>query len=98
MDGLPFVISVVRSGGFAGLQREWTIEVTAAEEAERWHPIIDACPWDENDAVGNPDGYVYSVRANDRTAVVAENRLDGPWRQLVDEVRRCSPGESQQAP
>ena len=28
MDDLPYVISVTRSGGFAGLRREWTIEVS----------------------------------------------------------------------
>jgi hypothetical protein len=93
MDDLPFVISVARSGGFAGLRREWTIEVTATDEAEHWCPIIDACPWDEDDALGNPDGFVYAVRAADHTAVVPESRLDGPWRRLVDEVRRRSPDQ-----
>lgn len=98
MDEPPFVISVVRSGGFAGLRREWTIEVNAAAEAQRWRPMIDACPWDEDASVGTPDGFVYSVRANDRTAVVPESRLDGPWRQLIDEVRRCSPGAAPNDP
>ena len=91
MDDLPFVISVVRSGGFAGMRREWTVQVTAADEATRWYPIIEACPWDEDGAVGNPDGFVYAVRAAHHIAVVPENRLDGPWRQLVDEVQRHAP-------
>jgi hypothetical protein len=84
----PFVVSVVRSGGFAGLRREWTIEVTASDEAERWYPIIQACPWDEGETPGRPDGFVYDVRAADHAAVVPEDRLDGPWRRLVEEVRR----------
>jgi hypothetical protein len=90
MDQLPFVVSVVRSGGFAGLRREWTVEVTAEDEAQRWLPIIDACPWDQDESTGYPDGFVYAVRAADRAAIVPENRLDGPWRQLVDEVRHAA--------
>jgi hypothetical protein len=88
MDELPFVISVVRSGGFAGLRREWTIEVSAPDDAERWRPIVDACPWD--DAVGHPvpDGFVYDFRVAQHEAVVPERELDGPWRQLADEVKR----------
>jgi hypothetical protein len=97
MQKVPFVISVVRSGGFAGLRREWSIEVTAVEEAERWHPIIDACPWDEDEGPGNPDGFVYALRAADNSAVIPENRLEGAWRQLVDEVRRCSPDRTPEA-
>jgi hypothetical protein len=97
MHEVPFVISVVRSGGFAGLRREWSIEVTAVEEAERWHPIIDACPWDDDEASGNPDGFVYALRAADNSAVIPENRLEGPWRQLVDEVQRCSPDQTPEA-
>lgn len=90
MDELPFAITVVRTGGFAGLRREWTIEVSAPEEAEHWRPIVEACPWDTHEDGGVPDGFVYDLRAADHNAVVPDNRLDGPWRQLVDEVQRTS--------
>jgi hypothetical protein len=92
MRELPFVISVVRSGGFAGMRQEWTIEVTATDEAERWHPMIEACPWDGDDVPGHPDGFVYTVSAADHLATIPANRLNGPWRQLVDEVRRQASG------
>lgn len=92
MDELPFVISVVRSGGFAGLRHEWTIEVTAPDDAERWRPIIAACPWDHSPEPGRPDGFVYVVQAHDHTATVPESDLHGPWRQLVDEVRLWADG------
>lgn len=90
MDELPFVITVVRSGGVAGLRREWTIEVTAPQDAEQWRPIVEACPWD--DVPGDPvaDGFVYDFRVADLEAVIDERRLDGPWRLLADEVRRRS--------
>lgn len=90
---VPFVISVVRSGGFAGLRREWTIEVSAPDEAERWLPIIEACPWDEVGGQVRPDGFIYDMRADRHSAVVPEQELHGPWQQLVDEVQRwAAPG------
>jgi hypothetical protein len=91
MDELPFVITVARTGGFAGVRREWTVEVSAPQDAERWRPIVEACPWDHtDDATTAPDGFVYDLRVADHAAVVAERELDGPWRQLVDEVRQAA--------
>ena len=91
MAELPFVITGARSGGFAGMRRVWTIEVSAPQDAERWRPIVEACPWDAaGDTSATPDGFVYDLRVADHAAVVAERELDGPWRQLVDEVRRSA--------
>lgn len=90
MDKLPFVITVVRSGGFAGLRREWSVEVAAPDDAEHWRPIVEACPWDDTDRDGVPDGFVYDFRVADHQALVAERELDGPWRHLADEVRRLA--------
>jgi hypothetical protein len=90
MDELPFVITVARSGGFAGLRREWSIEVSAPQEADRWRAIVEACPWDDVPAGSTPDGFVYDLRVADHEAVVSERELDGPWRLLVDEVRRSA--------
>jgi hypothetical protein len=93
MDELPFVITVARTGGFAGLRREWSIEVSAPQDADRWRPIVEACPWDAADpTAATADGFVYDLRVADHAAVVAERELDGPWRQLVDEVRRSAEG------
>jgi len=90
VDELPFVITVVRSGGFAGLRMEWSVEISAPHEAEHWRPIVEACPWD--DVTGDPvaDGFVYDFRVADHEAIVAERELDGPWRQLADEVRQAA--------
>lgn len=95
MDELPFAITVTRSGGFAGLRREWTIEVSVDHEAERWRPIVEACPWDDapaGPATSAADGFVYALRVAGQEAVVAESDLDGPWRELVDQVRRSADG------
>jgi hypothetical protein len=88
VDDVPFVITVVRTGGFAGLRAEWSVEVSVPQEAEQWRPIIEACPWDASHDTGNPDGYVYDLRVADHEAVVPERDLDGPWLELVEQVRR----------
>jgi hypothetical protein len=90
-DELPFVISIVRSGGFAGLRREWTVEVSAPEEAEHWRPIIEACPWDDPGEDPQPDRFVYDLRASRHAARVREQDLSGPWQLLVEEVQRAAP-------
>ncbi|MFB7249234.1 hypothetical protein [Microbacterium sp. NPDC056234] len=38
-------IVVVRTGGFAGLQRQWRVEA-GSDDADRWLVLVDACPWD----------------------------------------------------
>lgn len=88
VGGLPYVIRVARTGGFAGLRREWAIEVTGPDDDERWRPLIESCPWQDANADGFPDGFVYDVRVAGRKALVPESKLEGPWRRLVDEVRR----------
>lgn len=90
MDELPFLITVVRSGGFAGLRREWSIEVSEPQQVDHWRPIVEACPWDDATGDAMPDGFVYDFRVADHEAVVAERELEGPWRQLADEVRRLA--------
>lgn len=86
----PFTIRVARSGGFAGIKREWSIEVTESEQAQRWVRLIEACPWTDAGGDPHPDGFIYAFHAADLEAVVPEQRLDGPWRTLADEVQRAS--------
>ncbi len=80
------VVRVIRTGGFAGLRRQWQIEAASEDEARRWWPLVEACPWDTPPGECVPDGFVYEVVANDRSATLAEQQLDGPWRDLVDAV------------
>ncbi|BDV30113.1 protealysin inhibitor emfourin [Microbacterium terricola] len=85
------VVTVVRSGGFAGLTREWTAE-PAPDEAPRWIALIDECPWGE--CAAPPSGAdrfqwrIEAVRDDDgRAAQLDDGQLTGPWRELVDAVR-----------
>src|SRR5690349_7446265 len=42
---LPVSVTVTRSGGFAGLSREWRAEAEGSD-AERWRALIEGCPWE----------------------------------------------------
>ncbi len=88
MDEPAFLITVTRTGGFAGLRHEWSVTVTEPEDAEALLPLVDACPWEESYDVGHPDGYLYDFRTDEHTARVPENQLADPWRRLRDEVQR----------
>jgi len=89
------IVTVTRSGGFAGLTRQWRAEPPAAS-TERWIAMIDRCPWDAAQSAPGPgaDRLAWSIHActpvADRSADLAETALTGPWRDLVDEVRSAA--------
>lgn len=90
----PVVIAVVRSGGIAGIRRQWQVEAESAQ-APRWISMIDDCPWDdEADAGRGADRFVWIIRARtpaeERERELPDSALDGPWRTLVDAVRAAS--------
>ncbi|MGP3535378.1 protealysin inhibitor emfourin [Microbacterium sp. RD1] len=86
------VVTVVRSGGIAGMRRQWQA-APDPDEAPRWRAMVESCPWDDpgTDA-GGADRFIWSIRADDgddvaREAEVPDSHLEGPWRTLVDAVR-----------
>ncbi|MEZ3159950.1 protealysin inhibitor emfourin [Microbacterium sp. BWT-B31] len=84
-------VVVVRTGGIAGLRREWRA-VPPPEERERWIALIDDCPWEAATGDGRgADRFSWDVRArcadDERDATLADEEVDGPWRALIDEVR-----------
>lgn len=86
------VVTVVRSGGLAGLRREWEAKADA-DAAPRWIALIDDCPWHEAPPpTTGADRFVWriSVRrpdAGDRSVDLPDDAVTGPWQTLVDEVR-----------
>ncbi|MDT3344625.1 protealysin inhibitor emfourin [Microbacterium aquilitoris] len=85
----PLTITVVRTGGFAGLRRAWRVEL-AGTDADAWMPLLDACPWEEPAASApGADRFSWEVAAihgaHDRRAVVGD--ASGPWRALIDRVQ-----------
>ncbi|MGD2204755.1 protealysin inhibitor emfourin [Microbacterium maritypicum] len=87
-------IAVVRTGGIAGIRRQWRVEA-APDDAVHWIDLIDRCPWDqETDAGSGADRFVWSIRARTpserRERELPDSELDGPWRALVEAVRAAS--------
>jgi hypothetical protein len=56
---------VVRTGGFAGLRRTWSVDVDAASDVvDEWIHVVAACPWSDSadlDGDGVPDRFVFVV-------------------------------------
>lgn len=78
-------ISVVRSGGFAGLITSWVIVIPKDDEV--WRNLVRDLPWDEVGVVApNPDRYVYHIRVSRRQITLPEQQIDGAWRTLVERV------------
>lgn len=88
------VIAVVRSGGIAGIRRQWRVEAEAPD-AEDWIALIDRCPWDDEDEPApGADRFIWSIRARTpverRERELPDSALEGPWRALVDAVREAA--------
>ena len=92
-DGI-LIITVVRSGGFAGLRQEWRAAV-GDDERDEWMPLIQACPWGSTPSdPTSRDRYIWRIQARGprlrRSATVPEAHLDGPWSELVARVRAAA--------
>ena len=85
-------ITVVRSGGFAGLTRSWVIIIDQRDEA--WTGLLDDLPWRQvTPSAPQPDRYVYRIRVSRRQVVLPEQEVSGAWRTLVDRVVTQAGGE-----
>lgn len=85
-------IVVVRSGGFGGLRREWSVAPRDDADADAWIPLVEACPWNDvprDDAAR--DRYTWRIEVRLLTvhhaADVPESALTGAWQDLVARVR-----------
>jgi len=82
------IVTVIRSGGFAGLSRVWSVRIEEQPDEEQWRELIDRLPWDRSTAAPDePDRYIYRVRCARNETVIPERKLSGPWRELVDRVK-----------
>jgi len=97
-------VTVVRSGGFAGVTRRWAV-TAAPPEAEHWVILVEDCPWDdcgraatapgaEAARTAGADRFSWELHAVlpdvDRRAELSETEASGPWRTLIDAVREAS--------
>jgi hypothetical protein len=77
-------VTVVRSGGFAGIERRGEAD-TASDPVLRGlvsRVDLDAVPRPG----GGPDQFVYEIDIDGHTMVVGETRLTGALRELVHHV------------
>ncbi|MCC3278240.1 hypothetical protein LJ754_03585 [Arthrobacter sp. zg-Y40] len=82
---------VVRSGGFAGMQRTWSTQVTPEEAQERWLPLLQDPP----EAVdGDPDRFIYEISVGPEAVTIPEREVKGRWRELVERARSGGPDDS----
>jgi hypothetical protein len=103
-------ITVVRSGGFAGLRRTWRVDVDPQSRTvlDEWRDVVEACPWSEGvdlDGDGVPDRFVFiitveslpvdSSRDSPLQATLPEGRVVGPWKHLVDRVQSADRADTQ---
>lgn len=106
-DHTPAVaVTVVRTGGIAGIARRWHVEAPPAD-ADFWVALVERCPWEQCrvDAAPQPgaDRFMWEVAAargaHERRAELAEQQVSGPWRDLIDAVREATPaGSGQRSP
>jgi hypothetical protein len=93
--GFLLTITVTRTGGIAGMRRQWTVTASSDEDVESWRPLVEACPWpgDAPTDDADRDRYVYRITAEDegapREATLPESAVTGPWRELVEQVRNA---------
>lgn len=84
-------ISVVRSGGFAGLTNTWEISIDGLDDRDAWLELIDRLPWQETASERQrPDTYSYRIQCSTHQITLPEHQLTGPWRELVDRVQHES--------
>ena len=85
---------VVRSGGIAGMSRQWRVQPPPDREPQ-WRSLLEQCAWDAPPPTASgADRYQWRIEVQERGSVVHRARLgdtqvEGPWRTLVDEVRRA---------
>jgi hypothetical protein len=88
VNNARLTVLVVRSGGVAGIQREWRAAGTDDELAT----AVSACAWDQAPASpgSGRDGFSWIISVeSDQPATVSlsEADIDGPWKSLVDLVK-----------
>ena len=87
-------IVVVRTGGFAGLTKVWSTQVSSEEAEQEWLPLLQDPPPEHP---GGADRFVYEFQVGQTAVTLPEQCVQGRWRDLVERARQASgdgPGQS----
>ena len=77
---------MVRTGGFAGLTRVWTAQISSEEAEQEWMPLLQNPPPPEP---GGPDRFVYEIQVGPAAVTLPEHCVQGRWRDLVERARQA---------
>ncbi|MER5414685.1 protealysin inhibitor emfourin [Streptomyces virginiae] len=82
-------IQVVRTGGFAGIERRAEVDTTGRPDEDEWRALAQlalrpAPPGDPADRVR--DGFSYRITVDGRTVACAEPHLSDAQRALISRV------------
>lgn len=75
---------VVRSGGFTGMQRQWSTQVSPEEARDQWLPLLSDPPEAADD---EPDRFTYEISVGPAAVTIPERQVKGRWRELVERAR-----------
>ncbi|MDI3388643.1 hypothetical protein QIS99_20895 [Streptomyces sp. B-S-A8] len=81
-------IHVKRTGGFAGIERDASVDTAGLSDAEAWRTLAEQARTEGSDEppVGVPDGFCYQITVDDRTFYCSDPRLTDEQRHLITRV------------
>ncbi|KPN21641.1 hypothetical protein AO716_01030 [Arthrobacter sp. Edens01] len=68
----------------AGMRRTWSSEVSPEEAEERWLPLLQDPPQEEQNGA---DRFTYEISVGKEAVTIPETSLKGRWRELVERAR-----------
>jgi hypothetical protein len=85
-------ITVTRTGGFAGLRLERSVDTAQRSDAPEWEELVRTANLASvpRPSKAQPDRFTYQVNVDGRAVTVAEPDLNGPLHTLVERVLRES--------
>ena len=82
-DPVHVTVVVTRTGGIAGLRRQWQVD-SRGDEASEWVSLIEECPWSRAaSSASGADRFAWSIVAllgpDRHDAELSDDQIDGPW-------------------
>ncbi|MCX4645540.1 protealysin inhibitor emfourin [Streptomyces sp. NPDC056121] len=81
-------IQVIRTGGFAGIERRAEVDTSGRADAHEWHALAERAlaAGRGTPPVGVPDGFSYTITVDGKTVYCADPRLTDEQRGLISRV------------
>ncbi|WP_405481327.1 protealysin inhibitor emfourin [Streptomyces sp. NBC_00009] len=81
-------IQVIRTGGFAGIERRAEVDTAGRADAHEWHALAEQAlaAGRGTPPVGVPDGFSYTITVDGKTVYCADPRLTDEQRGLISRV------------